>query len=98
MYSYSLKNDAWFQPLERVNNTDSTSHQDYFGSYRDQALISYSDSRLVPAPNGKKCVLCAGPLIRAVESGGWFLSDEFNLAQPDTMSALAPLRWLWKHY
>lgn len=32
-----------------------------------------------------------GALYRALENGSWFLSDEFNLAEPSVMSALCPL-------
>eukprot|EP00467_Chlorarachnion_reptans_P010801 CAMPEP_0114502740 /NCGR_PEP_ID=MMETSP0109-20121206/9264_1 /TAXON_ID=29199 /ORGANISM="Chlorarachnion reptans, Strain CCCM449" /LENGTH=7408 /DNA_ID=CAMNT_0001680699 /DNA_START=96 /DNA_END=22323 /DNA_ORIENTATION=+ len=59
--------------LERVNNTDTTTTQDYLGSY---------------LPSG---YFCKGALARAMESGNWFLADEFNLANPSIMNMLAPI-------
>eukprot|EP01038_Epipyxis_sp_PR26KG_P004737 gene4737-6644_t len=59
--------------LERVNNTDSTTIQDYLGSY---------------LPAGNCFVFKTGPLYRAMLNGDWFLSDEFNLADPSVMNLL----------
>lgn len=62
--------------LERVNNTDTTTIQDYLGSY---------------LPAGGAFVFKKGALFRAMECGSWFLADEFNLADPVVMSMLSPL-------
>jgi MoxR-like ATPase len=62
--------------LERVNNTQTTTIQDYFGSY---------------IPVGARFEFQPGALYRALERGDWFLADEFNLADPNIMSMLAPL-------
>lgn len=64
------------QRLERVSNTQTTTIQDYLGSY-------------VPAGGGFS--FQKGALYRAMESGAWFLADEFNLADPKVMSMLSPL-------
>ena len=63
--------------LHRVINSDSTSVQDYLGTY-------------VPCGDGKFKRL-NGPLRRAMEDGGYFLSDEFNLADPSVLNMLLPL-------
>jgi midasin len=62
--------------LKRVNNTLSTTVQDYLGSY-------------MPETGGFR--FCRGALYLAVEKGFWFLADEFNLADPAVMSLLLPL-------
>ncbi|CAF3506451.1 unnamed protein product [Rotaria sp. Silwood1] len=62
--------------LERVNNTDTTTIQDYLGTY-------------LPMNNG--FVFQKGALYRAMENGWWFLADEFNLADPWVMNILFPL-------
>ena len=62
--------------LERVNNTQTTSVQDYIGSY---------------LPDGENFVFKAGALKRAMEEGNWFLADEFNLAEPAVLNMLFPL-------
>jgi MoxR-like ATPase len=62
--------------VERVNNTDGTTVQDYLGCY---------------LPDGKGFVFKKGPLYRAMENGHWFLADEFNLADPSVMNLLVPL-------
>ena len=62
--------------LERVNNTDTTTVQDYLGSY---------------LPVGKKFEFNPGALYRAMENGAWFLADEFNLAEPSVLNVLFPL-------
>jgi MoxR-like ATPase len=62
--------------LERVNNTDTTTIQDYLGSH---------------IPVGKQFLFQKGALVNALEKGCWFLADEFNLADPAVMSALFPL-------
>ncbi|CAM9111349.1 unnamed protein product, partial [Ectocarpus sp. 13 AM-2016] len=64
------------QTLERVSNTQTTTIQDYLGSY-------------VPAGEGFE--FRKGALYRAMETGAWFLADEFNLADPNVMSMLSPL-------
>lgn len=65
------------QRLERVNNSESTSVQDYFGMY---------------LPSGKGgFVFKAGALETAMRDGCWFLADELNLAQPAVLSMLNPL-------
>lgn len=50
--------------LKRVNNTDTTTVQDYWGTF-------------VPRQNG--FVFQEGKLYEAVKNGWWFLADEFNL-------------------
>ena len=62
--------------LERVNNTQSTSVQDYIGSY---------------LPIGGSFVFQEGALYRAMKEGSWFLADEFNLAEPAVLNMLFPL-------
>eukprot|EP01127_Copromyxa_protea_P008978 TRINITY_DN2080_c0_g1_i4.p1 TRINITY_DN2080_c0_g1~~TRINITY_DN2080_c0_g1_i4.p1 ORF type:complete len:7466 (-),score=1064.85 TRINITY_DN2080_c0_g1_i4:44-22441(-) len=62
--------------LERVNNTDTTTTQDYLGTY---------------LPSGKGFSFNKGALYRAMENGWWFLADEFNLADPVVMCMLFPL-------
>jgi MoxR-like ATPase len=62
--------------VERVINTETTTIQDYFGSY---------------LPNGNGFVFNKGPLYRAIEYGFWFLADEFDLADSSVMHPLVPL-------
>jgi MoxR-like ATPase len=62
--------------LERINNTATTSIQDYFGSY-------------LPSQHGFS--FQPGALYRALVNGTWFLADEFNLAEPGVLSLLFPL-------
>ncbi|CAF4499017.1 unnamed protein product, partial [Rotaria sp. Silwood2] len=62
--------------LERVNNTDTTTIQDYLGTF-------------LPVNDG--FVFQKGALYRAMENGSWFLADEFNLADPSVMNILFPL-------
>ncbi|CAF1101782.1 unnamed protein product [Didymodactylos carnosus] len=62
--------------LERVNNTDTTTIQDYLGTF-------------LPVNDG--LVFQKGALYRAMENGWWFLADEFNLADPSVMDMLFPL-------
>ena len=63
--------------LERVNNSDTTTIQDYFGSW---------------LPVSKKhCAFQKGVLYRCLEHGGWLLADELNLAPPAVISMLAPV-------
>ncbi|CAF4415448.1 unnamed protein product [Rotaria sp. Silwood2] len=62
--------------LERVNNTDTTTIQDYLGTF-------------LPVNDG--FVFQKGALYRAMENGWWFLADEFNLADPSVMNILFPL-------
>ena len=69
--------------LLRVNNTESTSLQDYFGSY-------------VPVANSKggdipEFVFCPGALTLALKEGSWFLADELNLAESSILSSIAPI-------
>ena len=63
--------------LERINNTQSTSVQDYLGSY-------------MPVGGGE-FVFCYGALARAMLNGDWIILDEFDLADPAVTSMLAPL-------
>ena len=60
------------QPL-RVINTDSTTVQDYVGSFLPQATGKSG----MPSFSA-----CKGPLWRALEEGHLFFADEFNLAEP----------------
>ena len=62
--------------LERVNNTLTTTIQDYLGSY---------------IPVGDSFIFQQGALYRAMVAGDWFLSDEFNLADPNIMNMLVPI-------
>ncbi|CAF1156114.1 unnamed protein product, partial [Adineta ricciae] len=62
--------------LERVNNSETTTIQDYLGTY-------------LPVNDG--FLFQKGALYRAMENGWWFLADEFNLADPSVMSVLFPL-------
>eukprot|EP00397_Hematodinium_sp_SG-2012_P000003 GEMP01000003.1.p1 GENE.GEMP01000003.1~~GEMP01000003.1.p1 ORF type:complete len:4909 (+),score=981.62 GEMP01000003.1:163-14889(+) len=62
--------------VERVNNTESTTITDYFGSW---------------IPEGSRFVFQKGALRRAIENGSWFLADEFNLCPPPIMGLLGPL-------
>ena len=62
--------------LYRVNNTATTTIQDYLGSFLPKAGgFDYKP----------------GALVMAMETGSWFLADEFNLADPSIMSVLGPL-------
>lgn len=71
------------RPLMRVNNTDTTSLHDYFGTYLPEAS---------PGSSGiPEFVFCPGALTVAMTEGLWFLSDEINLADPSILSALAPV-------
>lgn len=76
LVSYLAKNQKNPKKLERVNNTDTTSIQDYLGSY---------------LPMGNIFVFQEGALYRAMKNGWWFLSDEFNLAEPAVLNLLFPL-------
>ncbi|KAL3933399.1 MAG: hypothetical protein SGPRY_000294, partial [Prymnesium sp.] len=62
--------------LYRVNNTQTTTIEDYLGSQM---------------PTGGGFEYQDGELIKAMKTGGWFLADEFNLADPNIMSMLSPL-------
>jgi len=62
--------------LECVNNTDSTTVQDYVGSW----LV-----------DGKNFRFSDGALLRAMEHGHWILLDEINLAPPSVLNMLFPL-------
>ncbi|CAF4794749.1 unnamed protein product, partial [Rotaria sp. Silwood1] len=62
--------------LERVNNTDTTTIQDYLGSF---------------LPSNDGFVFKKGALYSAMTNGSWFLADEFNLADPSVMNMLFPL-------
>ena len=63
--------------LYKTINSESTSIQDYFGTF-------------IPCGNGNFAEL-QGPLTTAVAEGAFFLSDEFNLAEPSVLNALFPL-------
>ena len=62
--------------LERVNNTETTTVQDYIGTF---------------LPTGSQIQFHKGALTRAMETGKWFLADEFNLAEPSVLNMLSPL-------
>ncbi|KAK9820719.1 hypothetical protein WJX74_002690 [Apatococcus lobatus] len=62
--------------LERVNNSDMTTIQDYFGSW---------------LPVEDKLEFKPGVLLTALENGSWLLADELNLAPAPVISMLAPL-------
>jgi MoxR-like ATPase len=62
--------------LRRVNNSDTTSIQDYLGS-----LLPFNGTFQYQP----------GELVKAMEAGDWFLADEFNLADPAVMAMLSPL-------
>ena len=62
--------------LYRVNNTQTTTIEDYLGSQM---------------PTGGGFQYQDGELVKAMKNGGWFLADEFNLADPNIMSMLSPL-------
>ena len=51
------------------------------------------DTQIKPSPlqTGNGFVFQKGALLRAMEFGYWFLADEFNLADPNVMSALVPI-------
>ncbi|GMH34713.1 hypothetical protein BSKO_02574 [Bryopsis sp. KO-2023] len=62
--------------VEILNNSATTTVQDYFGSWRQL--------------NGK-FVYCPGILVKAMDEGSWFLADNLNLAPLPVISALAPV-------
>ncbi|CAF4073881.1 unnamed protein product, partial [Rotaria magnacalcarata] len=77
MKAQSLNNlSSTSNRLERVNNTDTTTIQDYLGAF-------------LPVNDG--FAFQKGALYRAMENGWWFLADEFNLADPSVMNMLFPL-------
>jgi MoxR-like ATPase len=76
LITHLAENQPHKKRLERVNNTETTSIQDYMGSY---------------LPMGDGFVFHEGALSRAMKNGWWFLSDEFNLAEPDVLNYLCPL-------
>ncbi|CAF1634116.1 unnamed protein product [Rotaria magnacalcarata] len=59
--------------LERVNNSSTTSVQDYIGSL---------------VPFGTNFEFQPGSLVRAMKDGHWFLADELNLADPSVLSVI----------
>ncbi|CAF1617124.1 unnamed protein product [Rotaria sordida] len=59
--------------LERVNNSNTTSVQDYIGSL---------------VPFGTHFEFQPGSLVRAMKDGHWFLADELNLADPSVLSII----------
>ncbi|CAF3680158.1 unnamed protein product [Rotaria sp. Silwood1] len=71
-----LKGQSENFKLERVNNTDTTTIQDYLGTF-------------LPVNDG--FIFQPGALYRAMTNGWWFLADEFNLADPSVMNMLFPL-------
>ena len=71
-----LKRDQHSRRLFRVNNTETTSIQDYFGTY---------------IPRGANFEFQKGQLLEALERGDWFLADELNLADTSVLSALVPV-------
>ncbi|CAF0915731.1 unnamed protein product [Brachionus calyciflorus] len=64
------------KPLLRINNNESTTIQDYIGTF---------------LPIGNGFIFNKGVLLKALEDGHWFLADEFNLADPAIMNMLFPL-------
>lgn len=64
-------------PLLRINNSESTTPQDYFGAFLPTGTGSFTFK--------------PGPLAVAMRQGAWLLIDEINLAPPAVMSMLAPL-------
>lgn len=63
--------------VARVNNSDTTTIQDYFGSW-------------LPVGKGA-CAFQKGVLYSCLESGIWLLADELNLAPPAVIMMLAPI-------
>ena len=63
--------------LYKTINSESTSIQDYFGTF-------------IPCGDGNFADL-QGPLTTAIRHGAFFLADEFNLAEPSVLNALFPL-------
>jgi len=63
--------------VARVNNSDTTTIQDYFGSW-------------LPVGKGA-CAFQKGVLYSCLESGDWLLADELNLAPPAVIMMLAPI-------
>lgn len=66
------------QHVLRVNNSDTTSVQDYLGTF-------------LPSGGAGRCIFHEGPLLQALRNGWWFLADELNLAPPAVTSLLNPL-------
>jgi midasin len=62
---------------KELNNTETTSIQDYFGSY-------------MPGANGS-VEFKPGVLTECMQNGHWFLADEFNLAEAGVLTALYPV-------
>ena len=63
--------------LYKTINSESTSVQDYFGTFIPCGDGNFADLR--------------GPLTTAICHGSFFLADEFNLAEPSVLNALFPL-------
>jgi MoxR-like ATPase len=76
VYRGGLRSDGKPRQLQRVNNTASTTVQDYLGTF---------------IPSGDSFVFQQGALYRAMVQGDFFLADEFNLADPAVMSTLFPI-------
>ena len=72
----ALAKEKYKIKLERVNNTDTTTLQDYYGSY-------------LPSDSG--FVFHNGALVDAMKDGHWFLADEFDLAEPAVLNSLFPI-------
>ena len=68
----------------RVNNSESTSMQDYLGTFLPSSGGGEEGA-------GSSCTFREGPLLQALRQGAWFLADELNLAQAGVLSLLAPL-------
>ena len=71
------------QSLWRLNNSDTTTLQDYLGTW-------------VPSTHkeaGGKVTFdfLMGPLSQSMETGAWFLADELNLADVRVLNGLLPL-------
>ena len=69
--------------LLRVNNTETTTIQDYFGSY---VPVANEKSSQIP-----KFIFRPGDLTIALRDGRYFLADELNLADSAIISAIAPI-------
>ncbi len=61
--------------VKMLNNSETTTLQDYFGTWM---------------PSSSGFAFAKGILIQAMESGDWFVADEFNLAPLSVTAALMP--------
>ena len=87
--------DLSSQGLWKVNNTGTTTVQDYVGSY-----VPFGDSG-DGAESAKddapqfRFEYFEGPLITALKQGSWLLADELNLADVRVLNGLLPLFEEW---